>query len=94
MIYIICHEFGHAIDFLEMSNEERQSMTETVRVFNICKNYCIDFPVEVRNFVLESEKIACEYGEQIISFIGNGYSKTKARKIRTSLMNSYSNMFN
>ena len=88
-IYIIAHELGHALDFKESSLEEQVEILNAVELFNFSLENGISISEELLVFVITSENIACDYAEHIISFIGAGYSKNRARKIRTSLLRNY-----
>ena len=89
MIYVLAHELGHAMDLDDMDDEERLKFLESTRFYNECVVLQSEFPYCVRNFVLASEKIACEYGELILKMLGITYGSRRIKSIRNRMLLAY-----
>lgn len=92
-IYVLAHELGHAIDYQEMNIEEQSEYVESVRLYNDCLMLDSEFPYGMKEFVLNSELIACLYAEIILSSIGMYYRKSKAITKKNNLLYEYRSLF-
>lgn len=93
LLYVVAHELGHAIDLETMTEEEKIDFKESAGFFNDCVALESEFPEEVRDFVLSSEKIACEFAELLLDELGIAYGRKRAKKVRRQMMLAYRLMF-
>jgi hypothetical protein len=93
LIYVVSHELGHAIDFDSMNEEERREFRDSTRFFNECVALESEFPDCVRNFVINSEKIACDYGDLLVRSLGITFGAGKRKSFRSKMLLGYRLLF-
>lgn len=78
--YILAHEIGHVINLRKSPDVDRHM--GMVRLFNLCGELGVHFPVEVKRHMLAYEREAFETGEEILKELEIPIDHVEAKRLR------------